>query len=520
MKRPPLKNVAVLGVAAVLAALGSYNIFLKATWTLMDDGVLWVQGAQGVYAARVAPGGPAAQAGIHVNDIVLALDGEEVLTSQQIETHLSRRPPGAHLVYDLLRADERRPLEVTVKPLSQGNVSLFYYLSLVGFFSLLVGTIVMLRRPPDRAALHFYAICLLFFLMYSTSYTGKLNLADWTLLWADHLSILFLPVVFLHFCLSFPERRLSRARAWMIPAAYMPALALAGAAVASQVLFVTSPPAHREVLWQVTSFIDNWKPIYFATLFAVSFGILLGSYRRTRSLTARKQMKWLVWGTGTGVLPFFLFYAIPFGLGREPRLAMELAGYFIAWLIVAQALVHLMRRQRAVDALLITVAAVLVGRTVVTGGVLSFAELVAIALVVPVLVPLSRLTDRTRCAWLAVLLIGWLVWIATAPVVRGDATFSWTHAALEHFIRQPPPAPQQIIGKAFNYLALGWLLVGAGLLPHIAAGLALVVVVGLCVLEPVAAPSAYGWADLAIALLASIMVARWMPTAQPRSRAR
>jgi len=351
MKRPPLKNVAVLGVAAVLAALGSYNIFLKATWTLMDDGVLWVQGAQGVYAARVAPGGPAAQAGIHVNDIVLALDGEEVLTSQQIETHLSRRPAGAHLVYDLLRADERRPLEVTVKPLSQGNVSLFYYLSLVGFFSLLVGTIVMLRRPPDRAALHFYAICLLFFLMYSTSYTGKLNLADWTLLWTDTLSILFLPVVFLHFCLAFPERR-SSARAWVIPAAYMPALALAGAAVASQVLFVTSPPAHREVLWQVTSFIDNWKPIYFATLFAVSFGILLGSYRRTRSLTARKQMKWLVWGTGAGVMPFFLFYAIPFALGREPRQAMELAGY-IPLALIPLSLAYAVVKHRLMDVELI-----------------------------------------------------------------------------------------------------------------------------------------------------------------------
>ena len=351
MKRPPLKNVAVLGVAAVLAAFGSYNIFLKATWTLMDDGVLWVQGAQGVYAARVAPGGPAAQAGIHVNDIVLALDGEEVLTSQQIETHLSRRPPGAHLVYDLLRADERRPLEVTVKPLSQGNVSLFYYLSLVGFFSLLVGTIVMLRRPPDRAALHFYAICLLFFLMYSTSYTGKLNLADWTLLWTDTLSILFLPVVFLHFCLAFPERR-STARAWVIPAAYMPALALAGAAVASQVLFVTSPPAHREVLWQVTSFIDNWKPIYFATLFAVSFGILLGSYRRTRSLTARKQMKWLVWGTGAGVMPFFLFYAIPFALGREPRQAMELAGY-IPLALIPLSLAYAVVKHRLMDVELI-----------------------------------------------------------------------------------------------------------------------------------------------------------------------
>src|SRR5436190_17298085 len=272
MRRPNLKNVAVVAVALALAALGTYNIFLKATWTLMDDGVLWTHGPEGVVAARVAAGGPAEQAGIRVGDIVLALDGDEVLTSRQMEEHLARRPAGAHLVYELLRADERRPVEVTVKPLSQGNVSLFYYLSLVGVFCLLVGTIVMLRRPPDRAALHFYAICLLFFLMYSTSYTGNLNLADWTLLWTDTLSILFLPVVFLHFCLSFPERRLAHSRGWLIPAAYMPALALAGAAVASQILFVTTNG--NEALWQITAAIDRWKPLYFAALFAVSFVIL------------------------------------------------------------------------------------------------------------------------------------------------------------------------------------------------------------------------------------------------------
>src|SRR5256885_9384257 len=99
----------------------------------------------------------------------------------------------------------------------------------------------MLRRPPDRAALHFYAICLLFFLMYSTSYTGKLNFADWTLLWTDTLSILFLPVVFLHFCLSFPERRWPSSRSWVIPAAYMPALALAGRAVPRPAPFWPGP---------------------------------------------------------------------------------------------------------------------------------------------------------------------------------------------------------------------------------------------------------------------------------------
>jgi two-component system, NtrC family, sensor kinase len=350
MKRPHSKNVAVLALALLLTGLGVYNIFLKATWTLLDDGVLWKDAPSGVVAARVAPGGPAALAGVRVGDVLLAVDGDEVLTDAQVQARLANRSAGSRIQYSLLRATERRSLEVEVKPLAKGNVTLFYYLSLVGFFSLLVGTIVMLRRPPDRAALHFYAICLLFFLMYSTSYTGRLNFADWTLFWTDHLAILLLPVVFLHFCISFPERRLPASRAWLVPAAYMPALALAGAAVASQVLFVTTPGG--EVLWRITAAMDRTKPLYFGFLFAVSFGILLDSYRKTRSLTARKQMKWLVWGTGAGVLPFFLFYAIPFALGREPRLAMELAGY-IPLALIPLSLAYAVVKHRLMDVELI-----------------------------------------------------------------------------------------------------------------------------------------------------------------------
>ncbi len=65
MRRPPhLKNVAIVAVALVLAALGIYNIVLKATWTLMDDGVFWTASPEGVVAARVAPGGPGDAAGV------------------------------------------------------------------------------------------------------------------------------------------------------------------------------------------------------------------------------------------------------------------------------------------------------------------------------------------------------------------------------------------------------------------------------------------------------------------------
>ncbi len=346
MKRIFLKNAVVLLVALVLASLGIYNIVLKATWTIMDDGVFWKDTASGVVAARVAAGGPGFIAGVKTGDVLLAVGGQEVLHGEQVEAHLRATRKSGPLTYTLLRADEQRQLDVSVRPLSQGRVSLFYYLSLVGFFSLLVGTIVMLRRPPDRVALHFYAICLLFFLMYSLSYTGKLNLADWTLFWADHLAILLLPVVFLHFCLSFPERRLPTSRGWLIPAAYLPALALAGAAVASQILFLTTP--RGDVLWRITAAIDRWKPLYFGALFAVSFAILLDSYGKTRTLTARKQMKWLVWGTGAGVLPFFLFYAVPFALGTEPRLATELAG-FIPLALIPLSLAYAVVKHRLMD---------------------------------------------------------------------------------------------------------------------------------------------------------------------------
>ena len=366
-----VKNATVLGIGFLLASLGIYNVILKATWTLMDDGVFWRVAGEEIVAARLDPGGPAALAGLKVGDILLAVDGEEALSAEQVQEHLAARRGRARLTYSILRVDERRAIDITVRPLPQGNVRLFYYLSLVGFFSLVVGTIVMLRRPPDRAAIHFYAICLLFFLMYSTSYTGKLNLADWTLFWTDHLAVLFLPVVFLHFCLSFPERRLAAGRAWLIPAAYVPAFVLASAAVISQILFVTT--SGGDVLWRVTAVIDRWKPLYFSVLFATSFFILLDSYRKTRHLRARKQMKWLVWGTGAGVLPFFGFYAVPFVLGREPKLAMELAGY-IPLALIPLAVAYAVVQHRLMDVELIfrrTLAYVLAIAAIVGIGLLS-----------------------------------------------------------------------------------------------------------------------------------------------------
>ena len=49
---------------------------------------------------------------------------------------------------------------------------------------------------------------------------------------------------------------------------------------------------------------------------------------------------------------------------------MDLAGFFIGWLVVAQDVFHLAKRQRGVDVFLIVIATVLVGRAFVAGSTL------------------------------------------------------------------------------------------------------------------------------------------------------
>ncbi|MEY2920151.1 MAG: hypothetical protein RL261_1456, partial [Pseudomonadota bacterium] len=66
---------------------------------------------------------------------------------------------------------------------------------------------------------------------------------------------------------------------------------------------------------------------------------------------------------------------------------------------------------------------------------------------------------------------------------------------------------------SFSYLSLGWLLTAAGIVPHVAAGMTVLFVLLLTMLQLGASAPAYGWVDLLIACLAGWVVARWMPRA-------
>jgi VanZ family protein len=187
----------------------------------------------------------------------------------------------------------------------------------------------------------------------------------------------------------------------------------------------------------------------------------------------------------------------------------DLAAFFVGWLVVAQAVFHLARRQRSVDVFLIVIAAVLVGRTFTAGNTLEFAELAAIALLLPVLVLLSRVEDRGRSALLAAALGTWLASVALLPALDGARDVAVELPALGEFLGRNAPPPAELAGRAFSYVALAWLLAGTGLFPHVAAGITVLLVLLLGLMQAGAATPVYGWIDVVIAIIAGILVTRW-----------
>jgi VanZ family protein len=188
----------------------------------------------------------------------------------------------------------------------------------------------------------------------------------------------------------------------------------------------------------------------------------------------------------------------------------QLAGFFVGWLVVAQAVFHLAKRQRAVDVFLILIAIVLLGRAFVAGRMLDVGEIAAIALLLPVLVPLSRLEDGLRSTLVATLLGVWLAWVSVRPLLGSPGGLVGSTPDFREVLLRGVPPPQLLAHKAFSYVSFGWLLAGAGVMPHVAAGITLLFVVLLTMLQLGAPAPAYGWVDLLIAGLAGWVVARWM----------
>jgi len=314
---------AALAVVIVLFVLGAMNVYVRATWHEVEDGVLWMTRAQGVTAAEIADGTPAVKAGVHVGDVLLAIDGQPIDGRDDVVTAAHRSTAGTTLTYTLLRLGSREIVQVPLAPIPQGNSVLYFVLAAVGMFTLMVGASVRLRRPGDQSSLHFFWLTVAFFGTFTFSFSGRFDRLDWLFYWADMVATLALGPMLLHFTLVFPDRSGAWARtpmgARLLPLLYLPALMM-GTARIMGVAGLANDPA-----WiRVVAALDRGEPFYFAVCLLAGLSVLAHALAHVRSVTGRRQLRWIVWGTLLGGAPFSIGYALPFVMGVAPSVRMEL----------------------------------------------------------------------------------------------------------------------------------------------------------------------------------------------------
>ncbi len=306
--------LSLLTVAAVVFA--GFNFVKERDTAVPDDGVWWIERSGHLVADRVDPKGRAAEAGIKAGDELVAINGQNVTNTPGLVRQLYRTGVYRQGEYSVVRNGVAlEPAKVLLLPADR---SLNNYLRLIALIYLSIGLYVLLRRWTAPGSTHFYIFCVVSFIAYSFKYTGKLNDFDWIIYWSNIVAWVVQPALFLHFVLTFPEKRqFVRNRPWLLALAYVPGAVLLG----RHIIALKLAQASGVLRWDM----DRQEIAYGALLFIAAAAVLWNSYQRASTTILRQQLKWVTRGTILAVVPYTLLYVVPFLMGALPSTVMKLS---------------------------------------------------------------------------------------------------------------------------------------------------------------------------------------------------
>src|ERR1700685_2973513 len=312
--------LALLTLAAIVFAV--LNFQQRSLYVLPDDGVTWMDSAQGVAAWHVVADSPAAKAGIRQGDVVEAVRGVTIHRSTDVTRVLFHVGPWTEIRYQLLR--DGRAFETPVVTAPQENPSsIENYLRVLGLLYLFIGLFIFVRRWNAPRAIHFYIFCLVSFDLYSFHYSGKLNSFDWIIYWSNVVALLLQPAMLAHFALVFPERR---GTLW-------PKLAIVysvPAALFTLHLFIATGTLDFLPAFGTRYWLDKIEQVNLGIYFVLAAFIFFFSFRRAPSGVLRQQLKWVTAGAFAGSLTFVFLYIVPYALVTVPPPWMKLSVYSLA----------------------------------------------------------------------------------------------------------------------------------------------------------------------------------------------
>jgi len=298
------RSVAIVLFLLTLAAVifAGFNFETERRATAPNDGVTWVEHSGVLVADDVESDGPGTRAGIKLGDQLIAVNGEEVKNTSGLERQLYRTGVWQKATYSLVRHAVALDSNVILEP---ANRTLNNYLRGIALIYLAIGVYVLLRRWTAQGSTHFYIFCLVSFIAYSFHYTGKLDAFDWEIYWSNVAAWVLLPALFLHFVLTFPEKReFVRKYPWLLTLIYVPGAVLLSLRLAAMRLL--------EATGRLSRGVDRMDLSYGAVFFVLAATFLWHSYSKASSTVLRQQLKWVTRGTILAIAPYTLLYVLNF----------------------------------------------------------------------------------------------------------------------------------------------------------------------------------------------------------------
>lgn len=247
---------------------------------------------------EVAPQGPASRAGIRVGDRLVPAD-PGVVWAHSTSGLTAGLAPDRPSVLTIRRGE--RSLAVTLVPehLPRGDFRLLAMLLMVACGFLLLASVVWSERR-DALTRGFFLLCLAFAILVAPMPQWRSPAAAF-LYEALYTGItLFLPALFIHFFVLFPES--SRPTGWLgaiVTASY----ALATLLYVLLLLPLTLPAPLRPGLEPLVAGVETIAALWFAVGVLVAAGLFVRSFRATAGTDARRRLRVALAGTLLGVAP-------------------------------------------------------------------------------------------------------------------------------------------------------------------------------------------------------------------------
>ncbi|HEX5282930.1 MAG TPA: ATP-binding protein [Bryocella sp.] len=331
--------LAILLAVVTLGAIGLAiaNLVQESTYPAPTDGARWIETDGGLRAYIVPSGSAAEKAGIRQGDVLTAIDGIPTPMVATATHEMYRTGVWGHATYSVLRqtSDWARPIAIDIGVILEPTDRTDYQVQrLIGLIYLAIGLYVLFRRWTAPKSTHFYVFCLMSFVLYAFKFTGVLDGLDLAVFWANIQAAALQPALFLHFALSFGERPRRDRTSLVYAPLYIPGAVL----VVLRFLSV----AHWAPTQLLQHRLDKIGFAYMAAYYIIAAAVFWVRYRREHQPLPRQQLKWLSRGTLLTVLPFTLFYVIPFlldantpgGLVKLATLSLVLLPLTFSWAIV------------------------------------------------------------------------------------------------------------------------------------------------------------------------------------------